>query len=34
MRPIVAAVAWSVCLSVTAINPTKTAEPIEVPFGM
>jgi len=27
-------VAWSVCLSVTTTNPAKTAEPIEMPFGM
>jgi len=38
MRPIVTCgVAWSVslsvCLSVTVVNPAKTAEPIEMPFG-
>ena len=31
-------VAWSVCrsvgLSVTLVNPAKTAEPIEMPFGL
>ena len=27
-------VAWSVGLSVTDVNPTKTAEPIEMPFGL
>jgi len=26
-------VSLSVCLLVTFVNPTKTAEPIEVPFG-
>jgi len=27
-------VAWSVCRSVTLVSPTKTAEPIEMPFGL
>ena len=27
-------VAWSVCLSVTLVRPAKTAEPIEMPFGL
>jgi len=26
--------AWSVCLSVTVVNPTKTAEPIEMSYGL
>jgi len=39
MRPIVAdGVAWSVCLSVgryvTVLSPAKTAEPIEISFGV
>ena len=39
MRPIVTdRVAWSVglsvCLSVTLVSPAKTAEPIEMPFGL
>ena len=35
MPPIVKdGVVWSVCLSVTIVSPAKTAEPIEVPFGM
>jgi len=39
MKPIATdGVAWSVCLSVrrsvTIVNPAKTAEPIEMPFGM
>ena len=34
MRPIVTDVPWSVCLSVTTMSPTKTAEPIEMPFGL
>ena len=39
MRPVVTdRVAWSagrsVGLSVTIVSPTKTAEPIEVPFGV
>jgi len=43
MRPVVTdRVAWSVCqsvgrslcLSVTAVSPAKTAEPIEMPFGI
>jgi len=39
MRPIVAdRVAWSVglsvCRSVTLVSPAKTAEPIEMPFGL
>jgi len=34
MRPIVTnRVAWSVGLSVTLVSPTKTAAPIEMPFG-
>jgi len=27
-------IAWSVCLSVTIVSPAKTAEPIEISFGM
>jgi len=27
-------VAWSVCRSVTLVSPAKTAEPIEMPFGL
>ena len=39
MRPVVTdRVAWSVCLSVclcvTLLNPAKTAEPINMPFGL
>jgi len=39
MRPRIAAdVAWSVCLSVRALDalivPAKAAEPIEMPFGL
>ena len=35
MRPNVTdRVAWSVCLSVTAVSPAKTAQPIEMPFGL
>jgi len=39
MRPVVTdGLAWSVCLSVclsvTIVSPAKTAEPIEMPFGM
>jgi len=35
MRPIVTdGVAWSVCRSVTIVNPAKTAKPIELQFGM
>ena len=39
MRPIVTdRVAWSVgmsvCQSVTLVSPAKTAEPIEMPFGL
>jgi len=35
MRPIVNnRVAWSVSLSVTLVNPAKTAEPIEMPFEL
>jgi len=35
MRPIVTdRVAWSVGLSVTLVNPAKTAAPIELPFGL
>jgi len=34
MPPVVTSVSWSVCLSVTTVSWTKTAEPIEVPFGV
>jgi len=34
MRPIVTDVAWSAGLSVTILGPAKTAEPIEIPFGL
>jgi len=35
MRPIVTdRVAWSVGLSVTVVSPAKTAQPIEMPFGL
>jgi len=35
MRPIVTdRVAWSVCRSVTFVSPAKTAEVIEMPFGL
>jgi len=35
MRPIVTdRVAWSVGRSVTLVSPAKTAEPIEMPFGL
>ena len=35
MRSIVTdRVAWSVGLSVTLVSPAKTAEPIEMPFGL
>ena len=35
MRPIVTnRVAWSVGLSVIVVSPAKTAEPIEMPFGL
>ena len=35
MQPIVTdRVAWSVGLSVTAVSPAKTAEPIEMTFGI
>jgi len=37
MRPIATdevAADLLVCLSVTTVSPTKTAEPIEMPFGM
>jgi len=35
MRPIdTDRVAWSVCRSVTLMSPAKTAEPIEMPFGL
>ena len=35
MRPIVTdRVAWSVGRSVTLVRPAKTAEPIEMPFGL
>ena len=27
-------VTWSVCRSVTIVSPAKTAEPIEMPFGL
>jgi len=27
-------VVWSVSQSVTLVSPTKTAEPIEMPFGL
>jgi len=27
-------VAWSVGLSITQVSPAKTAEPIEMPFGL
>jgi len=35
MRPVATErVAWSVCLSVTAASCAKTAEPIDMPFGL
>ena len=35
MRPIVTdRVAWSVSRSVTLVSPAKTAEPLEMPFGL
>ena len=35
LRPIVTdRVAWSVCRSVTLVSPAKTAEPIEMAFGL
>jgi len=35
MRPIITdRVAWSVGLSITLVSPAKTAEPIEMPFGL
>jgi len=35
MRRIAAdGMAWSMCLYVTGINSAKTAEPIEMPFGL
>jgi len=35
LRPIVTnRVAWSVCRFVTLVSPAKTAEPIEMPFGL
>jgi len=35
MRPIVTdRLAWSVGQSVTLVSPAKTAEPIEMPFGL
>ena len=35
MWPIVTdQVVWAVCLSVTLVSPVKTAEPIEMPFGL
>jgi len=35
MQPIVTdRVAWLVSLSVTIVSPAKTAEPIEIPFGL
>jgi len=33
-RVVTDGVAWSVCRSVTAVSPAKTAEPIEMSFGM
>jgi len=35
MRPTVTdRVAWSVGLSVALVSPAKTAEPVEMPFGL
>jgi len=35
MGPVVTdGVVWSVSLSVTIVNPAKTPEPIEMPFGL
>jgi len=35
MRPVATdGEAWSLCLSVTIVSPAKTAEPIEMLFGM
>jgi len=35
MRPVVTdRLAWSVGLTVTVVGPAKTAEPIEMPFGI
>jgi len=38
IRPITDRVAWfvgrSVCWSVTVVSPTKTDQPIEIPFGL
>jgi len=34
MRPVATDLAWSVCLLDTAMNPTKTAVPIQMPFGL
>jgi len=35
MQPIATdGVEWSVCLSVTTMSAAKTAEPIEIPFGI
>jgi len=34
VRPIVADVVWSVRRSVTIVSPARTAEPIEMPFGL
>jgi len=34
MRPIFTDVAWSVGLSVTIVSPVKTAEPIDMSFGL
>jgi len=34
MRPITDRAAWSVGLSVTLVSPAKTAQPIEMPFGL
>ena len=35
MRPVVKdGVAWSVGRSVTVVSPAKTAEPIDMPFGL
>jgi len=32
MRPVATDVAWSVCLSVTTVSPTKTDERIQMPL--
>jgi len=34
MRPFATDVAWSVCLLDTTVSHIKTAEPIEMPFGL